>query len=1341
VRVGTNTTITGGITNSGSIGGVYYGISINNASLTGGITNTVGGTITGVLGQGIGINANSTVDYLTNKGGLISSAGTGVRLSTNSTITGGITNSGSIGGGSFGISINNASLTGGITNTVGGTITGAPGQGIVITGNSTVDFIANNGGFINGITNVGTITGSNIGVLISSGGQISNGINNSGTILGSSAGIKIQNGTVSGGILNTGLIASANGSAISISGTSSNGFGAPISINNTIAGGQAGTIIGAINGNASVTNSGLWALQAYSPYTGAPVIGSTANSSIAGNYYQASSGTLQFGVTGSGGSSTYSTLNVGGAATFENGTNLTVILAGSGIAPGIISGEVTAGALSAGSFNITDNSVLWDFNPIITGNTLDLVATASGVTCFGSVSGTQAGPCLVGFDAPSIQVANTGSIGGGTVGIQVLTGLSDGANTLTGGAGYGINNLGTVIGSQYGVSFAPGATLTGGITNAGYIEGDQHGIRMDRSSLVGGIMNSGVISGGTIGLSIYSSSLQGDINNAAAGIIAGGTSGIQVVASRINGSIVNSGSIYGGLSGGGFITGNGLALFLSSISGDIVNNASGVLSGSFAGMFTYGSMGGSIVNNGFMHGTIAGMIAGGYIGGGITNSGVIQGEIAGVLTSGIFFGSSTVAGSILNNAGGVISGGIVGLGLIDASIGGNISNAGLIQGTSIAAGTSGLDGALTLGRAQVSGGIINSGIIQGHGTGAIGLAVVNSSEVLGGITNSGTISGDFNSIYIDASSTVVGGINIVGTGAKLIGDVSAVATDMNIKSGAVFTNTNAISVNSFNIENGATFNFNNGVSTTYGNTLVGYGGLSITGGIQVVTAVNNAGNLNVGTFTPTITGNYVQTNTGTFSTSIASQTNYGRLNVTGFVALAGTAAVSVLNPATILASGSTLAGVITANTVSGKFAQVTTTGSLLYNFTPVYQDNEFDLVISAVPTPNTDALVQIVMANNNPAALGSATVLDGFINNPTANPNMAPVLDRLSAISGTSGGAGVSNAISQTLPVIVGAGSLIASQTQQGLNQIMQGRQNQLRGLSSGEEYIGNRNAWMKGYGSWANQGNVNNVSGYKVNTGGLAVGADWELSPKASLGAVFAFGNSGVSSNNSAAASGMTVNSYQLGAYGDYAVQADIQVNYQADIGLNNNKEYRNLSDFNGVQGVSSSSSGVNANGNYNSYIGHLGAGLRRFISLTEDTTFIPSVRADYTSVQSQGYTETGAGTLNLGANAQSYNTLLTSADLRVDHMLADKFKLSANVGAGYNALNNQVQMTTAFQGGGPAFTTNGLQISPWLYNAGLGLSGRVSRDVELNVRYDTQFSTSGYNNQMVSAKIKLFY
>jgi outer membrane autotransporter protein len=333
----------------------------------------------------------------------------------------------------------------------------------------------------------------------------------------------------------------------------------------------------------------------------------------------------------------------------------------------------------------------------------------------------------------------------------------------------------------------------------------------------------------------------------------------------------------------------------------------------------------------------------------------------------------------------------------------------------------------------------------------------------------------------------------------------------------------------------------------------------------------------------------------------------------------------------------------------------------------------------------------------------------------------------MTALDGLSGTA-QANAIAQTLPVITGAASQATTSSMQALNQVIQGRSSSLRGMSSGDEYIGNRDVWMKGFGSWANQNDINGVSGYRISTGGLAIGVDKGLSRKANIGAVFAFSNSGVSSNSSSAPSGVTVNSYQAGVYGDYAIHPQLIANAQVDIGMNQNNAYRNITFM-----------GTNANSSYNSYSGHVGTGVKYLMPLSTQNTFIPSVRVDYTTVQSQAYTETGAGALNLSVGQQTYNTLIPSADLRIDHSLDSKLTLSANAGAGYNTLGNQVTSTAAYQGGGAVFATNGLAVSPWLYNAGVGITGQIEKNMQLNVRYDNVFSPTGYMNQMVSAKLKI--
>jgi outer membrane autotransporter protein len=342
----------------------------------------------------------------------------------------------------------------------------------------------------------------------------------------------------------------------------------------------------------------------------------------------------------------------------------------------------------------------------------------------------------------------------------------------------------------------------------------------------------------------------------------------------------------------------------------------------------------------------------------------------------------------------------------------------------------------------------------------------------------------------------------------------------------------------------------------------------------------------------------------------------------------------------------------------------------------------------------------------------------------------------ITALNGLNSSA-QSNAISQTLPALTGATSKALLNVQQGFNQVIQARQNNTSGMSSGEDFIATQNMWLKGYGSWATQHEQSGVAGYSVNTGGLALGGDTQLSPRATLGVAFAFNNSSIKSGNDNAPSSVNVNGYQAGMYGDYAINPRLNWSYQLDAGFSNNKANRSLSNFAGVFGVT----GTNANANFNATSVHFGTGLRHRWDLNDKTAVIPSVRLDYTGIQTKGYTESGAGVLNLNVGSQTSQALYLLANLRLDRELTERIKVSTNIGAGYNTLNNQVQLTAAYQGGGPVFVTNGLTSSPWLYNAGLGVTGQLARSTELSLRYDLQTSPTGYTNNMASAKLKIVY
>lgn len=387
---------------------------------------------------------------------------------------------------------------------------------------------------------------------------------------------------------------------------------------------------------------------------------------------------------------------------------------------------------------------------------------------------------------------------------------------------------------------------------------------------------------------------------------------------------------------------------------------------------------------------------------------------------------------------------------------------------------------------------------------------------------------------------------------------------------------------------------------------------------------------------------------------------------------------------------------------------------------------------TASPTGSVTLLSQIspyssiISSANNPAAAGAANTLWNLgTSDAGLTGAMAPVLLALDNYSGKD----LSNAISQTLPLLTGAGSQATANSQRIINQFVMARQNNLAGQSNGEEILGNKEVWGKVYGAWGNQQNWSNVAGYSSNTGGFILGGDQTISPQSRVGAFMGFSSSSLTSNNSYAPSNLNITSYQLGAYGNYDLRKDLNWNYQLNGALNQNMGSRNISFY-----------GVTANSSYNSYTAHIGTGLQQYFDLNDKARITPTLRADYLTVQSNAYSETNAGPLSLNVNNQTWNELYTTAGIKFDYQFTPKVKVSTNVGAGYNLLNRQVLITSSYQGGGDPFTTYGLQLSPWLYSGGVGIGGMLAKDIELNIRYDLQTTASSYLNQIASAKLKFY-
>lgn len=374
------------------------------------------------------------------------------------------------------------------------------------------------------------------------------------------------------------------------------------------------------------------------------------------------------------------------------------------------------------------------------------------------------------------------------------------------------------------------------------------------------------------------------------------------------------------------------------------------------------------------------------------------------------------------------------------------------------------------------------------------------------------------------------------------------------------------------------------------------------------------------------------------------------------------------------------------------------------------------------------SLTATCVSYNNPAP--SINVLGSVRNagNRTAE-GAATVIDNHSALSSLFSGTDqqISEAVSQTLPLLTGGSQAAASNTLSGINRVIQARIESNRGLSSGDAFLGDKAFWMRPFGSWADQNDRGAVSGFDARTWGMALGADATLSNATRLGLAFAYANSNIDSNSSVAPQSADVSVYQLIGYGSHSLDASTELNFQIDAGQNKNKGQRILSFASAV-----------ASADYDSWTAHAGVGVARTLKLNERTQFIPSVRLDYTWIKDESYTETGAGALNLSVADRSTDELILGVDGKIAHQINDSTTLSANLGVGYDALSEQASITASFAGApGAAFVTNGIDPNPWIARAGLGLSANAPSGMEITARYDAEYRED-YLNQTASVKLR---
>jgi T5SS/PEP-CTERM-associated repeat protein/autotransporter-associated beta strand protein len=516
--------------------------------------------------------------------------------------------------------------------------------------------------------------------------------------------------------------------------------------------------------------------------------------------------------------------------------------------------------------------------------------------------------------------------------------------------------------------------------------------------------------------------------------------------------------------------------------------------------------------------------------------------------------------------------------------------------------------------------------------------------------------------------------------------------------------------------------YNVGVQTS--GILIGTGGFTKLGAGILSIAGNNSwdGDTTVSAGTLEL-GSYTQSGSQTLTIGVADSANYGRLNVSGVANFNNSnLGVDVIGSPT-LANNLSLAGVVTAGTLNAT-SFIVTDNSALFDFNATINGNSIDLNVIASGNGSSGTSVYSSALNNRLyPALGAASVLDTQVQGaPTGD--MADVVTALGRLPDERS---VARAAAQTLPLNASAQATLGALNT--INSIFASRFAPARptGLSAGD-VAKNKQVWIRPFGSRADQNDTDdNASGYSADTWGLAAGVEGDIG-ETQIGIAYAYANTRLDGNThlSGAGTHSEIDSHVIALYGSRPLN-DMVLGFQVDAGWNDNDSDRTL-DFGGLNRSASAS--------YDSWSLHVGSNLSKAIVLDQANTFIPAIRADYTRLRTESYTERGAGALSLDVEASTVEVMTLGVDGRIVHALTPNAQLEAIVGVSYDVINDDDNLVATYTGApGQSFVAAGIDHGPWLARAGVGYTHSLENGTDISIRYEAS-GRSDYLSQSASIK-----
>jgi outer membrane autotransporter protein len=398
--------------------------------------------------------------------------------------------------------------------------------------------------------------------------------------------------------------------------------------------------------------------------------------------------------------------------------------------------------------------------------------------------------------------------------------------------------------------------------------------------------------------------------------------------------------------------------------------------------------------------------------------------------------------------------------------------------------------------------------------------------------------------------------------------------------------------------------------------------------------------------------------------------------------------------------------------------------SYILDFAVVKDDDNTVDIMAYIDYDGGHSVWQQVQPTYWQTAKGVSQQFDYLIENPnTASAGMMGIIDYF--VQQTDG-LPVYEAALANIPLFSGATGHAVRDAMRETSNAVADRARAQNGMSAGNGIVSDKNLWIKPILATAEQDATDGAAGYDADGTGFVLGLDGSINnDMARIGVAVAYTSTDMNST-SGPAHASDVKGTQLMAYVSHSFNAATQFRASADWGTNRAHSMRDIDVFDKV-----------ARGRFDIDTFHLGVGLDRAFTLSDRLDAVASVAFDYSKIEVDSFTETGAGPLNQSYAARDYTSAVLGLEGQFVYALNSGTSLIGRAGLAYDSENEMASATTQFVGSGTTFLTEGIESDPMIGRLGVGVERQLEGDLSVSFNYDVE-TRDGYTEQAASMKLR---